>query len=82
MFNLSIKLYYLYRPADAKERVELICKQMAVQKMLEQEILPIKKCVVEEIDSNTNIIHILVSHVSITTMIIIKIFYYNIFGNN
>lgn len=53
------------RPDDANKRIKLL-KQEAVQKIPQMQIiLPIKKCVIDEIEPNVKIIDVLISFVSI-----------------
>lgn len=58
-------MYIFIRPDDANNRVKFL-KQKAVQNIPQkQTILPIKKCVIDEIEPNVKIIDVLISFVSI-----------------
>lgn len=61
------------RPDDANKRVKLL-KQKSVQKIPQKKIiLPIEKCVIDEIEPNVKIIDVLISFVSINICFIICI---------
>jgi len=45
--------------------MELITQQMAAQETTQKEVLPIQRCVLEEIESNNRAIVITVTYVSI-----------------
>lgn len=77
MDHLILKLNIFIRPTDAQKRVDFVTKQMIAQKISQQEIvLPITKCIIEEIETNTRVIHITISYVSIIPMTIIQFLFY------
>lgn len=53
----------MVRSEDAKKKLEL-SKQMATQKTVQHNILPVKKNIVEEIESNIKDVTISVTYVS------------------
>jgi len=53
------------RPNDAKKKVELITQQLAAQEITQKEVLPIERCILEDIESNNRAIVITVTYVSI-----------------
>lgn len=66
-------MYIFIRPDDANKRVKLL-KQKAVKKIPQNQIiLPIQKCVIDEIEPNVKIIDVLISFVSINVYFIICI---------
>lgn len=63
MCDRMIFNFFCFRPADAKNRVELITKQLADQNISQKKTLPIAKCILEEAEKNLSVIDITVSHV-------------------
>jgi len=53
-----------YRPNDSRKRLELTTQQMAAQEITPREVLPIQRCILEEIDFNNKAIVITVTYVS------------------
>lgn len=58
-FNFKIPLL---KPSDAKKKLELITQQMAAQKITCKAVLPIQRCILEEIESNNKAIVITVTY--------------------